>query len=221
MTKDRQVLLSMLNTELEFLAKGGYQHPARATWRPQFFFQDSPTCLNFDPNQRPKPCSDCALTYFASVDSQQKKYPCRYIVLNERGDTLDSLYRCGTQEEIASAVTEWLSVQIARLERANVESAADSEQPELPVNATSMFSFCANPDCLAPFDYRQGRLFRFHKVHPACERPLNSHSVQHFWLCGTCSGTHTLEYRDECGVLIRDLPESSDNLDTRRFVAMA
>ena len=219
MAKDRQVLLDVLNAELEFLAKGGYQHPARATWRPQFFFQDSPTCLNFDPDQRPKPCADCPLTEFASADSQQKKYPCRYIVLNEQGDTLDSLYRCGTQEEIASAVMDWLSVQIARLERANVESAAASEDPELHVKATSTFSICANPDCQATFDYRQGRLFRFHKDHPVRERPPNTHSVQHFWLCGTCCGNYTLEYRDECGVLIRDLPETSDNLDTRRFVA--
>jgi hypothetical protein len=221
MTRDRQVLLGVLNAELEFLAKGGYQHPTRATWRPQFFFQDSPTCLNFDPDQRPKPCADCPLTEFACADSQQKKYPCRYIALNERGDTLDSLYRSGTQEEIESVVTEWLKAKIARLECADVESAADSEHPDVHVKATSMFSFCANPDCQAPFDYRQGRLFRFHKDHPVCERPPNTHSIQHFWLCGTCCGTHTLEYHDGCGVLIRDLPETSDNLDTRRFVAAA
>jgi hypothetical protein len=46
-----------------------------------------------------------------------------------------------------------------------------------------MLSVCANPDCHAAFDYQQGRLFRFHKDHPAGEKPPNTHSVQHFWLC--------------------------------------
>jgi hypothetical protein len=85
-----------------------------------------------------------------------------------------------------------------------------------------MFSFCANPECQAPFDSEQGRLFRFHKDHPAGEAPPNLHSVQHFWLCGTCCGSYTLEYRDECGVLIKgrfDIPEHSQ--ETQRFVAVA
>jgi hypothetical protein len=77
-----------------------------------------------------------------------------------------------------------------------------------------MFSVCANPACQAPFDYRQGRLFRFHKDHRAGEKPPNTHSVQHFWLCGVCCGAHTLEYGDGCGVLIKGRPEASDNLDT-------
>lgn len=84
-----------------------------------------------------------------------------------------------------------------------------------------MFSVCANPDCQAPFDYRQGRLFRFHKDHPASEKPPNTHSVQHFWLCGVCSGAYTLECRNACGVLIKARPETSENPDTLRFIAAA
>jgi hypothetical protein len=45
--------------------------------------------------------------------------------------------------------------------------------------------------------------------------------VQHFWLCGVCCGAYTLEYRDGCGVLIKDRPQTSDNLDTLRFIAAA
>jgi hypothetical protein len=84
-----------------------------------------------------------------------------------------------------------------------------------------MFSVCANPDCQAPFDYRQGRLFRFHKDNPAGERAPNTHSVQHFWLCGVCCGAYTLEYRDGYGVLIKDRPQTSDSLETLRFIAAA
>jgi hypothetical protein len=84
-----------------------------------------------------------------------------------------------------------------------------------------MFSVCANPDCHAPFDYRQGLLFRFHKDHPANEKPPNTHSVQHFWLCGVCCDIYTLEYRSARGVLIKGSCETSHNPDTPRFVAAA
>jgi hypothetical protein len=84
-----------------------------------------------------------------------------------------------------------------------------------------MFSACANPDCRVPFDYRQGRLFRFHKNHRAGEEPPNTHCVQHFWLCGECCGEHTLEYRDGRGVLIKSGPETSRSTDTLRFIAAA
>lgn len=84
-----------------------------------------------------------------------------------------------------------------------------------------MFSVCANPDCQAPFDYQQGELFRFHKDHPAGEKPFNTHSVQHFWLCGVCCSAYALEYRDGCGVLIKDRHETSDHLDTLRYIAAA
>jgi hypothetical protein len=59
-----------------------------------------------------------------------------------------------------------------------------------------MFLKCANPECQASFDdYRQGRLFRFHRSHPKGRAPANTHFVQHFWLCNSCSETYTLEYR--------------------------
>lgn len=84
-----------------------------------------------------------------------------------------------------------------------------------------MFSSCANPNCQAPFDYHQGRFFRFHKDHAACETPPNSHSVQHFWLCGVCCGDYTLEYRNGRGVLLLDRPDLSLKVNTLRFIAAA
>jgi hypothetical protein len=52
--------------------------------------------------------------------------------------------------------------------------------------------------------YREGRLFRFHKVHPAGEAPPNTHSMQHFWLYGKCSEEYTLVYEDARGVVVWD-----------------
>jgi hypothetical protein len=135
MRSDKRDLLDVLKAELEFLEKGGYRHPARAAWRPQFMFQDSPTCLNFDLPQHPRPCSDCALMQLVPADSQERKVPCRYIALNERGDTLDSLYRSGTQEELESVFRQWLKTTIARLERDKAESVRASEHPEVHVRA--------------------------------------------------------------------------------------
>jgi hypothetical protein len=53
---------------------------------------------------------------------------------------------------------------------------------------------CANPACSAPFEYRQGRIFRFHEAHPKGKEPKDSHAVRHFWLCAKCSETYSLEY---------------------------
>jgi len=61
MTNDKRDLLDVLKAELQFLEQGGYQHTARVAWRPQFLFQDLPTCLNFDPTHPQIPCSDCVL----------------------------------------------------------------------------------------------------------------------------------------------------------------
>jgi hypothetical protein len=84
-----------------------------------------------------------------------------------------------------------------------------------------MFSVCANPDCQKPFNYRQGRLFRFHKDYFAGGQSANVHSVQHFWLCGACSTMYTLEYQNDRGVLIKSLPMTTMDKATIRFIAAA
>ncbi|HKT48629.1 MAG TPA: hypothetical protein VJP87_13990 [Candidatus Acidoferrales bacterium] len=71
-----------------------------------------------------------------------------------------------------------------------------------------MFSArCANPDCEAAFDFRQGHIFRFHIDHPVGSEPLNAHSVRHFWLCGECSRDYTLEFREGEAILVKCEPE--------------
>ena len=117
MTHHGRDLLAVLNAELEFLKKGGYRYPARASWRPQFVFQDSPTCFNFDPTQQRKPCSDCTLMQLIPEEAVKKQFPCRYIPLNDQGETIDSFYRYGTQEELEAAVEQWLRATIQKCER--------------------------------------------------------------------------------------------------------
>lgn len=136
MTNESLDLLTVLKKELEFLEKGGYRNPARAAWRPQFVFEDSPTCLNFDPTQQSRPCSECILTQLAPQDMQQKKFPCRYIPLNELGQTIDSFYRSGTRDELESELSRWLKAKIERLEKQEAKSQAALETTEIHVRAT-------------------------------------------------------------------------------------
>jgi hypothetical protein len=135
MMKDKQDLLDVLKAELEFVEKGGYRHTARAAWRPQYIFQDSPTCLNFDSTQERRPCSDCILTQLVPEALRDEKIPCRFIPLSEEGETIDSFYRTGTQEELEGAVGRWLRTTIARLEQEREESLRASEHPEVHVRA--------------------------------------------------------------------------------------
>jgi len=66
---------------------------------------------------------------------RDKKIPCRYIPLSEEGETIESFYRTGTQEEMETAVARWLRTTIARLEREKSEALSSSEHPEVHVRA--------------------------------------------------------------------------------------
>lgn len=136
MTKGKRDLLDVLKAELAFLEKGGYHVTARVPWRPQFLFQDSPTCLNFDPAELQRPCGECVLVQLLPEKLRDKKIACRYIPLNERGETIDSFYRSGTQEELEAAFSRWLKTAIARLEKEKAEAFRASEHPEVNVHAT-------------------------------------------------------------------------------------
>ena len=115
MATDRQDLLLALRAELEFLEKGGYQNSSRA-WRPPFIFQDSPTCLNVVGTEPRRPCSDCVLMQLVPSECREQKIPCRHIPLNKHGETIDSFYRTGTQQELNEAMIEWLRDTIRKLE---------------------------------------------------------------------------------------------------------
>ena len=66
-----------------------------------------------------------------------------------------------------------------------------------------MFSKCANPQCRAEFDYHGGEFFRFRRPLADDGRPANTHSVEHFWLCGKCAASYYLERVHNRGILLR------------------
>jgi hypothetical protein len=115
MAKDGRNLLEVLKFELEFLEQGGYGRLPRESWRPRFIFEDSPTCMNFNSKDR-EPCEECLLMQFVPEDSRTKQVPCTHIPLSMNGETLESLYRTGTQQQIEEALGTWLRTTIHRLE---------------------------------------------------------------------------------------------------------
>jgi hypothetical protein len=64
-----------------------------------------------------------------------------------------------------------------------------------------LFDTCANNRCAAPFDYRQGRLFRF-SYRLKNVAPATGDAVVHFWLCAKCTKVYTLEYREKSGAAV-------------------
>jgi len=116
MPTDERDLLGLLKFELAFLQEGGYGRSPRTPQKPQYIFEDSLTCMNYDSKQNPGPCSDCVLMNLVPPERRSEKIPCRHIPLNVSGETLDSLYQHSNQNEIEDTVGDWLRNVIQRLE---------------------------------------------------------------------------------------------------------
>ena len=114
MANKKRDLLEVLKLELEFLKSGGYRK--LSSWRPQFIFEDSPTCLNYASPEQRRPCSECVLIQLVPAQFRDEKVPCRYIPLNEQSETIQSLYQWNTPEELEAALGEWLMNTIQKLE---------------------------------------------------------------------------------------------------------
>jgi len=104
MAQSKKDVLATLQGELAFVERGGYCTPEQGAWRPQFIFEDSPTCLNYRNFGKRLPCSQCALIDFVPSGHKQQQFPCRYIPLDEATHTLDLLYRTATEKKL----TPWL-----------------------------------------------------------------------------------------------------------------
>jgi len=116
MGKNNRDLVEILKSELKFLEAGGYRSSPETRWRPQFIFEDSPTCPNYGRKEALIPCGECVLMPFVPPDCREEKIPCRHIPLNTEGYTIDTFYRIGTHEELEGAVAHWLRETVRRLE---------------------------------------------------------------------------------------------------------
>jgi hypothetical protein len=130
MPEDNRDVLGVLKSELHFLENGGYKPSPRTQPRPQFIFEDSPTCQNYGNSIRLLPCRECVLMAFVQQDCQGERIPCRHISLNVEGYTVDTYYRLGTQEELEVAVAGWLRKTIQRLEGEGERQQGESGPPK-------------------------------------------------------------------------------------------
>jgi len=117
MAQDNRDILDILRFELSFLEDGGYGRSPQAPWRAPAIFEDSPICPNFCDPARPHPCENCLLEEFVPEGQRQESIPCRFIPLTGEGQTVDDLYRTGSQVEMVEALGKWLRAQIQRIER--------------------------------------------------------------------------------------------------------
>jgi len=53
---------------------------------------------------------------FVPKERRHEAVPCRHIPLNDLGETIDTLYRTGTNEEIEDTLQSWLVKTIGQLE---------------------------------------------------------------------------------------------------------
>jgi hypothetical protein len=128
--QDRHKLLAILRAELAFLEQGGYRRKPRYPWRPNFVFEDSPTCLNFQDKEGRLPCNECPLIDLAPPGRRQSHFPCRHIPLTERGETVNSFYEWGTEEELETALEAWLKRTIGELETGERAQAQKAGNPQ-------------------------------------------------------------------------------------------
>ena len=133
MAEAKKDTLSILRAELAYLELGGYTSPQQAAWRPQFIFEDSPTCANYRNFGKRIPCSECTLIDFVPSGHKQSQFPCRYIPLDDSAHTLDFLYRTATEEEAHAIVAKWLERTIVRLEKGQAPSTDAERSEETPV----------------------------------------------------------------------------------------
>jgi hypothetical protein len=109
-------VLDILRLELEFLKLGLYRAPTPAA--PLSIFQDSPAC----PGHGVATCANCVLMQFVPSEDRSEPVPCHYIRLNEACETVDSLYRTGTQKELEEALRNWLTATITKLEGEQIQA---------------------------------------------------------------------------------------------------
>jgi hypothetical protein len=226
--KDERDLLEVLKFELNFLEKGGYGRSVKTPWRPQFIFEDSPSCMNYDSKENKAPCSDCVLMQLVPPEGWSEPIPCRHIPFNAEGETLHSLYAHGDQYETEEVVGKWLRETIEKLEaeRAKPKPEVKTWPARLMETAHALplhqnaHPKCANPACPTVFHWLiGGKFFRFSDTHSeACssksaeKAECAGHCVKHFWLCESCCNVFTLVHKEPEGVTLKLLwTELSDD----------
>jgi hypothetical protein len=120
MSTDDRDILKDLQSELDFIEKGGYGRSVRTPWRAKSLIQDSPTCINYAYLEKAHPCSECQLIDLVPTEHRAEQVPCHFIALNEAGETIDSLESEDNQHKLEETVKAWLRAKIKEIEAAHL-----------------------------------------------------------------------------------------------------
>ena len=115
MAKDGRDILEVLESELDFIEKGGYGRSVRTPWLRKSTFQDSLSCRNYGYLYRAHPCSECHLIDFVPSEKRSEMVPCHFIPLDDAGDTIEELETEGIDYRMLHLVRQWLRTQINRI----------------------------------------------------------------------------------------------------------
>lgn len=115
-------LFRSLQAELRFIERGGYVKVAATAGREPRIFQDSPACPNYDNPLDETPCSECALLALVPPQHRNQPIACRHIVVNSRGETVESLSELGGAAEAERQLHGWLTKTLRAIEHSRIAS---------------------------------------------------------------------------------------------------
>ena len=116
MNFDKRDVIEQLKLEARILEGGGYQPSVREPRKELRIFRDSVSCPNLGLEEKRTPCAHCWLMEFVPQEFRNTTDPCRFIALNERGDSIDTLEAAGQRGKVEAALLGWIRKTIAHLE---------------------------------------------------------------------------------------------------------
>jgi hypothetical protein len=134
MTNDERDIVQVLERELSLLENGWYDHSPAYPWRAPLVFEDSPACPIFNATRLTHICGTCVLKQLVPLRRHSEKIPCRHVPLNDMAETVDTLYRCGTTQDIKILLRNWLLKTITRLKENRRRLGSDNQQSNLALH---------------------------------------------------------------------------------------
>jgi hypothetical protein len=117
MAFDNREMIEQLKFEIQMIENGLYYPAARKPQHNLKIFRDSTTCLNGGLEEKKYACTSCFLSEFATPEVRNSTDDiCHKILLNEKGDTIESLKAEGDPHRLQATVLNWLMRTASRLE---------------------------------------------------------------------------------------------------------
>src|ERR1700674_5477695 len=117
MSFDKKEMIEQLKFEIVMMEKGRYYPSVREPRQNPEVFRDSITCLNVGLEKKEHACSSCFLSEFAPPEVRNSKDDiCHKILLNEKGDTIESLKAEDDPHKLQATVLSWLKRTVEKWE---------------------------------------------------------------------------------------------------------